>query len=62
MSKNIYHYKTIKGIKKTLHRHMMEECLGRLLESNEHVYHVNGNPKDNRIENLVIIVKKYSKI
>ena len=36
----------------------MEEHLGRLLENCEHVYHLNGDPKDNRIENLIIIKKK----
>ena len=59
MSDNSYFHKTIKGIKKTVHRHVMEEHLGRLLESHEHVYHMNGDSKDNRIENLVVIVKKY---
>jgi hypothetical protein len=58
MSNNFYHHKTIKGVKKTVHRHAMEEYLGRLLEPNEHVYHINGNPQDNSIENLVVIVKK----
>lgn len=59
MSKNRYSYKTISGIKKSIHRHTMEEHLGRLLNSNEHVYHINGDPSDNRIENLTVIVKKY---
>ena len=57
MSRNTYPHKTIKGVKKRLHRHIMEEHLGRLLESNEHVYHLNGDPKDNRLENLVVIKK-----
>jgi len=58
MSKNFYQHKTINGMKKRIHRHIMEEHLGRLLEPNEHVYHVNGDSKDNRIENLIVIVKK----
>ncbi len=58
MSKYTYIHKTINGIKKRLHRHIMEEHLGRLLENCEHVYHLNGDPKDNRIENLIIIKKK----
>lgn len=57
MSRNSYPHKTIKGKKQPLHRHVMEEHLGRSLESNEHVYHLNGDPKDNRIENLVVITK-----
>ncbi len=58
MSKNLYIHKTINGIKKRVHRHVMEEYLDRQLEPNEHVYHLNGNSQDNRIENLVIIKKK----
>ena len=36
----------------------MEEYIGRTLETYEHVYHVNGDSTDNRIENLIIIQKK----
>jgi hypothetical protein len=56
-----YQYKTIDGRKKRIHRHIMEERLGRFLESNEHVYHLNGDSQDNSIENLVVIVKKEKK-
>lgn len=59
MSKNKYIHKTVNGSKKRIHRHIMEEYLGRELASNEHVYHVNGNSMDNRIENLILITKKY---
>lgn len=59
MSKNFYQHKTIRGVKKTVHRHIMEEHLGRSLETHEHVYHINGDPSDNRIENLIVIIKKY---
>jgi hypothetical protein len=58
MSKNFYPHKTIRGVKKTVHRHVMEEHLGRPLESNEHVYHLDGDSRNNAIENLVIIKKK----
>lgn len=57
MGDNTYPYKTINGVKKRLHRHLMEEHLGRILESNEHVYHLNGNSRDNSIENLAVIRK-----
>lgn len=58
MSKNRYTTKTVNGVKKREHRYLMEISLGRDLMENEHVYHINGNPKDNRIENLIIISKK----
>lgn len=61
MSKNQYPYQTINGIKNRIHRHIMEEHLGRPLEPNEHVYHINGDPKDNRIENLIVIKKNSHK-
>ncbi len=56
--KNKYIYKTIDGVKKRLHRHVMEQHLGRELLKNEHVYHLNGDPKDNDIENLIVITKR----
>lgn len=36
----------------------MEEHLGRPLLSNEHIYHLDGDPRNNDIKNLVIIKKK----
>lgn len=62
MSKNRYQAQRKNGKKDYLHRHIMEEFLGRPLEYMEHVYHINGDPKDNEIGNLVVIKKKQRKI
>lgn len=37
------------------HRLVMEEQIGRILNTNELIHHINGNTTDNRIENLQII-------
>lgn len=41
-----------------LHRAIVENHLGRLLNTNEVVHHKNENKKDNRIENLEIMEKE----
>lgn len=38
-----------------VHRHVMEQHLGRKLDTSEHVHHRNGNKRDNRLENLEVI-------
>lgn len=37
------------------HRVIMEEHLGRILGYNEVVHHINGDDKDNRLENLQLM-------
>ena len=61
MSKYVYPHKTINGKKKRIHRHVMEQSIGRELASHEHVYHINADPSDNRIENLIVILKNKKK-
>jgi hypothetical protein len=41
-----------------LHRHLIEEKLGRKLAFDEVVHHVNGDVLDNRIENLQLMTSK----
>jgi len=46
---------TINGRQIREHRHVMQVHRGRLLDRNEYVHHINGDPTDNRIENLQVM-------
>ena len=37
------------------HRVIAEKVLGRKLDKSEEVHHLNGNPSDNRLENLFVV-------
>jgi len=39
------------------YRYVVEQSLGRFLRSDEEVHHINGDPLDDRIENLAVMAK-----
>jgi DNA-binding transcriptional ArsR family regulator len=50
-----YEYTTGNNKGRGVHRVLMEEKLGIKLNKTEHVHHINGDKKDNRLENLEVL-------
>jgi len=53
--KNPYKQCKVSGVHINLHRLLVEKKIGRKLGRFEYVHHINGNKRDNRIENLELV-------
>lgn len=50
-----YWYVRGTGTPRALHRAIVEAAIGELLNPKEHVHHINGDKRDNRLSNLQIV-------
>jgi len=61
--KKKYTFIQINGEKVLMHRHIMEVHLRRKLLTTEHVHHIDGDPSNNSLENLIVLdIKEHGKI
>ena len=57
ISKNGYKRVTRDGVRMLEHRYIVQCKIGRKLNNNEVVHHINGNKLDNSIDNLMVLTQ-----
>lgn len=57
MAKSKYRAIKVNGVKQDYHRYLMEQKLGRKLDSNEVVHHMDDNKSNNDIDNLQVMTR-----